>query len=412
MITKDELIDFIESFKKQPGQYTKDEIYLIGRAFKSLEFKKDKSWHWLKDKVGWTGSPDSLRCYINRRFKSNPDFNINDCETGSSNEVLTEEQKELYKTKTQIRDSYNAYRRSMRDEARIEDLKQAIIEAADKLAKLPPVEFKSTWKELKETSESNNEAVLCLSDLHIGVDCDNYYNTYNKDVAISRVEKLVNEVIKRCRENKVKTLHVLNLGDMIHGIIHTNARLESQLDVADQVVVAAQIVAHALNLLQEAAPEITYRSVFDNHSRAVADKNEHIEKEQFSKVIDFIIKQMLNNSASHVRFMNDNIDGGVGKFNLRNGKTIMFAHGHQDNINTSWQNFIGLTREWVDYIILAHYHNAKEKSYNGSIVFVNGSIVGTEQYAFGRRLFSDPFQKLIIFEPNSNTYNDINISLK
>ena len=88
----------------------------------------------------------------------------------------------------------------------------------------------------------------------------------------------------------------------------------------------------------------------------------------------------------------------------------MFAHGHQDSINSSWQNFIGMTREWIDYIVLAHYHNAKEKSYNGSIVFVNGSIVGTESYAFGRRLFSDPTQKLLIFN-KTNSYIDINIDL-
>ena len=54
--------------------------------------------------------------------------------------------------------------------------------------------------------------------------------------------------------------------------------------------------------------------------------------------------------------------------------------------------------------------SGKEKAFNGFKIFVNGSIVGTEQYALSKRLFSIPEQKLLIFDECENTL-DININL-
>ena len=76
----------------------------------------------------------------------------------------------------------------------------------------------------------------------------------------------------------------------------------------------------------------------------------------------------------------DNIDIGIGKFKLRNGKLVMFAHGHQDKTTTVVQDFIGATREFVDYIILAHYHSSAEKTFQGTKVFISGSIIGTDAW--------------------------------
>ena len=61
-------------------------------------------------------------------------------------------------------------------------------------------------------------------------------------------------------------------------------------------------------------------------------------------------------------------------------------------------------------MLLGHYHSEKAKSFQGAKVFVNGSIVGTEQYALSKRLFSNPSQTLLIFKENS--LNNISIDLK
>lgn len=378
--------NYVKSFNKNPGEYTPDEILSIGATLEQLPLKQ-RDWRSLHKQLGIVEF--NSETYRKKVYAYMKETSINSEQTD-------------YVERQKIRDLYNAYRRSMREESRIEELKEEIQSAADKCKDLPLVQY-------KESDNCVNEGVLLLSDLHIGVDCDNYYNKYNKDVARERLEKLLTQTIGYCQLNKVKTLHVLNMGDMIQGIIHTNARLEAQMDVAEQIMVAGEYVASFLNELQKAAPEITYRSVFDNHSRAIANLNEHIEKEQFSRIIDWFIEEKLKHSS--IKFISNDIDGGIGRFKLQSNKTLMFAHGHQDSKVTSVQNFIGLTKEWVDYICLAHYHNSSAKEFQGCKVFINGSIVGTEQYAFGKRLFSKPSQKLLIFNNNNNSVQDIDIDV-
>ena len=153
-------------------------------------------------------------------------------------DIVTEDEesvkyREEYKDKYKQREWYNAYRRSIREEIRLDNLKDEIKEAADKFSKLPSLKLSENTDNLKE-----KEAVLLFSDLHIGVECDNYYNKYNSDIAVKRLNSLRDQVIEYCRLNKVSTLHFLNLGDAISGLIHTNARIEQQMDVAEQVIVA------------------------------------------------------------------------------------------------------------------------------------------------------------------------------
>lgn len=393
MIDKTEFESFVESYQKEPGKYTIQQLMEIGAKFKELPLR-ERNWEELHKKLGiYNFSADAYRRRVERYMRKN------ESKEGK-------EYREAYTEKQKVRDWYNAYRRDIREEVRIENLKDEIKFAAEKFGKLEPI----VWPEVKETPVEKTEAVLLVSDLHIGVDCDNYYNKYNKDIAKERLAKLQRNVIKYCSINNVSVLNILNLGDLINGVIHTNARIEAQMDVAEQIMYAGELISNFLYGLSKEIPNITYRSVFDNHSRAIANKNEHIEKEQFSRVIDWFIAERLKDTP--IEFIANDIDGGIGRMKLASGKTLMFCHGHNDGRNNSYQNFIGLTQEWVDYICMAHYHNPASKDFQGCKVFINGSIVGTESYAFGRRLFTKPSQKLIIFNEGNNNISDIDISLE
>ena len=148
--------------------------------------------------------------------------------------------------------------------------------------------------------------------------------------------------------------------------------------------------------MQAAAPEVVYRSCSDNHARVSANKVESIASENFGRLIDFYLKAAL--VGTKIQFAEDNLDYGLGRFILDNGKVCMFAHGHQDILNQVWQGYIGASKEFVDYIFMGHLHNAKLKSYQGTKVIVNGSICGTEQYALSKRLFGDAEQILMVFD--------------
>ena len=403
---------YVESFNKT--EFTKEEAYEIGKMHRTLD-NRDKDWSALAEKLGWKNG-DALRCFVKGRLAKEGllgndslvtkiEDSIIEGKELNKEETLDEIDRKmalLFKEQTKYNDARNAYRRTLRDEARIEVMIDAIKDTATELKALPQVVYCPVY------NQSNVEAVLLLSDLHIGVMCNNFYNKYNTEIASQRLTKLVSEVIEYCHKNAVKKLNILNLGDMVQGIIHVNARVEQEMDVISQVMTASELLAQALNQLQVAAPEVIYRSVVDNHSRVIADYSQHVEKENFSRLLDWYLQERLKNT--NIKFVNDNVDEGIGKFELMNGKKVVFAHGHQDNINSAVQGYVGAFREFIDYICIGHYHQTKAKSFQDARVFVNGSIVGTEQYALSKRLFSKPCQKLIIFD--KNCINDVDIILE
>ena len=302
-----------------------------------------------------------------------------------------------------VRNEWQAYRRLIKTQAKAVSLKNTLTDVVQDLSPLPLIKFKQNNN--TKSYINADEAILMVSDWHIGVCCDNFYNKYDLEIAKQRIQKLTEETINYCKNYKVKRLNVVNLGDLIHGKIHRNARIDQELDVVKQTMAAAEILAEMLNKLQEAAPEVIYRSVIDNHSRFDADLEDALQGENLGILIDWWVKLRLEKSK--VVFAFDNLDISLGRFDLLNGKKVCFAHGHLDSINQSYQHFTGATQEFIDYILLGHYHEEKAKNYNACKVLVNSSVVGTEQYALSKRLFGIPSQSLLLFEGD----NLINISI-
>jgi len=173
---------------------------------------------------------------------------------------------------------------------------------------------------------------------------------------------------------------------------------------------AGELLAQALVKLQEAAPEVIYRSCTDNHSRFTPDKNQHLEKESWCKLIDWFLTVRLQ--STNIKMVNDNLSDSLGKFYLMNGKTVMFAHGHLDKPNSSFQNFIGATEEYVHYVLLGHYHCEKTKYFQNMKVLINGSICGTDPYAESIRKYTKPAQTLLVFDDDNLINYSINLDIK
>lgn len=405
MMTRQEFELFIQAFDKKPGDYTADELLEIGLKHKEL-LKEEKNWKNLAIKVGYPGSPETYRNFVLRRQKLLDGLTTTSPVLAPTAEALTEQSpnefQELFRKKTEIGDIYTAYKSSLRNESRLNTFKDLLVKNIQELKNLPSVKYVGTL------STNDAEAVLMFSDLHLGISCNNFYNVYNKDVAKQRLDKLSRETIRYCKKFNIKQLNVLGLGDFIQGIIHVNARIQAQMNVVEQVILASEYLSEFLNSLTAAAPVVTYRSCTDNHSRVVANKDEAIEGENLNKLIDFYLETRL--ARTSIIFAKDNLDESLGSFHLMNGKHIVYAHGHLDSINRSFENFVGATREFVDYMVLGHYHCEKAKSFQGARVFVNGSICGTEDYALSKRLFSEPSQTLLIF--NDDNILNISINLK
>lgn len=396
-MTRNEIIEKYNELLSANGNLSHDDYITLGVMHRELP-QNERNWEWLTVTTCYPNTAESYRALIKRYMKANK-INVEvDTLPQSVNEIH-----ELYKERQRLRDERTTLNRQLRDEARVERLRDSIVLAVEELKALPQCKYQGY------VGESRAEAIAMLSDLHIGMCIDEYCNKYNLEIATKRLDKWVKDVIKYCKANDVVKLNVVNLGDLIHGDIHTTIRVEQEFDVITQVMQASELVSKALNELQKAAPVVVYRSCSDNHSRILPNKNESIEKENFFRLIDWYLEERLKDT--NIEFAHDNLTTSMGKFRLMNGKLVMFAHGHLNKPNHSFQDFIGATGEYIHYVLLGHFHEERAKHFQNMRVLTNGSVCGTDQYAESIRKYTKPAQTLLIFDEDNLINHSINLDI-
>lgn len=386
-MTKQTFIELVEK-KKAEGPLQEEDIVDIGIAHRQLP-KTDRNWSWVANLIDWKGSSEALRGFVRRRITK-------DFDEDSTKDESIEKKQELFKERQLLRDERTALNALLRDQARVDRFREELQQEAKKLKDLPTIKY------VDKKVKGQIEAVALLSDVHLGMQIDEYCNKYNVNIAMKRIDKWTNDIIKYCKANNVKRLNILNLGDMISGEIHPSIRIMQEIDVAEQVMKAGELLARALNKLQECAPEVIYRSVSDNHSRFMPDLHQSIERENFFRLIDWWLEARL--AKTRIQMPKDNVNFRTGKFRLINGKLCMFEHGHQLKPNMSFQSLIGMVEEYVHYVFLGHFHEEKMKTYQNMRVWCNGSLCGTDPYANSIHKYSKPKQTLLIFD-NDNVLN-------
>lgn len=315
-------------------------------------------------------------------------------------DLLKQEQDKLYKQQIKTRDANREYRARLRDEARIENILECIHKDT--------VRFNPIIRPYNGLDNGYNTAILCIGDWHCGDNVHNFYNDFDLKILESRVEKLCHKTIKYCQRNNIKTLNVVNLGDMIQNAIHTTCRVMNEMDAIDQIKEVSRLICQLLISLAENIEQVTYRSVLDNHSRINMNYKEHIEKESFAKLIDWWLIDKINycNEKYKNEFKNpilmefDNIDDNIGYMKI-NGKNIFFSHGHLDSQHSVIQDLTFATGIIADIVLLGHFHKDQTKNFQGKKVFFNGTLKGVDEYALKKRLFGAPSQSLIVFDEDA-----------
>ena len=253
----------------------------------------------------------------------------------------------------------------------------------------------------KNSSDECKEAILCLSDWHYGICCDNYWNKYDPEIARERISQLLSESLKYIKENNVDTVHVLNLGDLIAGRIHLTLRLESRFDVITQIMEVSEILAEFLNELANNVLVVEYYSCSDNHSRLEPNKSDSLDLESLCRITDWYLEKRLSNRDNNI-FINKNTYGDdIITFDTM-GFKFLGVHGHLDKNNTTMIDSISrMTEDHYDLILTAHLHHFSADEKNRTVIVSNGSVMGVDSYAKNLRLSSFPSQNLIIVSEKS-----------
>ena len=306
---------------------------------------------------------------------------------------------ELQKERQRLQDQRREYRKLANHDGRIEHLEERMIEAADNLGKTIGLLYD------KEALPgyiipSDQEAILVLADWHYGSVTDNIWNTYNPEICIRRAKTIVEKASTRISAHDCQKLHVIILGDMVSGGIHTDCRVQSNELVADQIMRVAEILAQSIYELSKCVNEVCVYSTYGNHGRTIPNKKENIHRDNFERFIPFWLAQRFrDNERIHIIDENDN------EFIhfFIHGFAFCATHGDLDKPKQASALFPVLFEKRfgkkVDYILLGHTHHREETEELGIETMVCGSLCGSDDFANEHRLYSRPEQLLLIVDP-------------
>ena len=153
---------------------------------------------------------------------------------------IQEQERQLEVSRVKYRDARNDWSKQLRTQARIEDtlsrLESLITENTQ--YKGAPISIS------KDVAVSDKDLVVCLSDYHLGGESERSFLTreFNADVALCRLKKYLEEIVRIGDRHQCKEVYVVILGDMIDGRLHYTQALEGRMYSIEQIQKASEDV--------------------------------------------------------------------------------------------------------------------------------------------------------------------------
>lgn len=368
------------------NNYEKNLQTLIGK----VEGSVDMGWDEVCDYIGADIHPDSLRkAFATTEYGG---YNVAKYLMNKTAHELTEDmiasletkKEEEYKERVRLQDARREYNKELRTEARYENLIDVMKCAIDEM---PNLSFRS-----KEVGSSGVKASLVVSDLHYGALIDNAVNFYNTDVCKERMSMLLDKTIKYCTIHHVKELYVNLAGDLVCGNIHLTSRVEQEEDIIAQTMQVSELLSNFLAELSKHVPSIVVVCVQGNHSRVTPNKKESLNQENFERIIFEYIKMRLPNIRMLINGAEDWIAYNIGE------RKMFLEHGDKSSVSSAREKAINLLGYVPDTIVFGHFHHLEVNDDNGTDVVVNGSVMGSDSYAVRRRLHTQPYQVMQVYD--------------
>ena len=306
---------------------------------------------------------------------------------------LPDFQMERMKLSDQITQNNALLRRMSREQT----IREIGIEAAKIVAEKCPLAIS---EQPISTGKKEKVGILQLSDWHYGIVIDTIYNQYNPEIARERVAQLVSKVKDIIHKEGIKYLYIFNLGDMIAGNIHLTIRLNSRVNVLNQIMEVSEILSDAIASLSTCVEGIDYFAALDNHSRIDPIRENSLELESLCRITTWYMKERLKN-IKHVEIHETNAYGPDIITTSIQGHEVAAVHGHKDKPEKVVDNLVLMTKHNFDLILTSHFHHFQADEKNEVLVLCNSSLMGTDDYAQKLRLSAKPSQNFIVATPDN-----------
>lgn len=303
--------------------------------------------------------------------------------------LMTEKKLEVMKETQKLRDERTDYQRVVRGEARKESFIAAIERVFDN--KVETLDFIE-----QPIIDSDNDMIVCLSDMHAGIEVKNWWNTYNIDVLRQRLATYLNGIIEIQKTHKCKECLVVLGGDQISGLIHTNLRLQNNEDVISQLKIVIDFIGEFLRLLQPYFEKIKVYGIAGNHSRIMPNKEDNLKGENLEEMLLYCLNLKFSGNPGVEICEDSRIDNTICCFRTRGNQLFYVVHGDKDSVNNVVQNLTLMTGTKPDGIIMGHRHHNALETVHGVKIVQCGCVVGADDYCIDKRITGKPEQMCII----------------
>ena len=335
----------------------------------------------------WTESAYRKKFANMRRFKEEFAGDTTDI-----NEIdeLKELKRELEKEKVKVRDERNEYRKLIRDEARKESYQDQFIRSIEETAGKYALD--NTVKYHIHTV-SDNDMIICLTDIHAGIEVHNFWNNYDKDILKERLQHYLSRIHEIRERHKAQNAYLV-ISELLSGIIHPTLRIQNNQDLIDQFLM---ITDYLCDFIKDLSTEFNNVNVYvapGNHSRINPKKDQDLAHENMDNLVIPFLKARLQN-YSNVKCWDNLIEQSMAVFNVRK-LTVVAVHGDRDSFSSVADNVSKMLGAKVDLVITGHKHTNRMMTDSDVKVVQSGCLSGSDEFAINNRLRNRPEQVVCI----------------
>lgn len=299
---------------------------------------------------------------------------------------------ELQKERVRLHDERVQYNRYVRDAARLE---QKLDEIEMQITTKAQSRYNFPVNIVPVTHDQKREMLVLLSDWHIGLEFDNEFGRFNRDIAEERLQEFANEIFLKKINHGCEICNVALLGDIINGRNCWGVALENRENVIEQMTIASQMLSDFLASLCSLFAEVNFVCVSGNHSRLEKEKKDSLKDERLDNLIGWYVKSSLKHFTNFKP--RAEVDSTVAELGIC-GRLYYFAHGEFDVTTQAGISKLAFMLGEIPYAVcIGHNHTPAMLDVNGVKVIQNGCLPGSgNDYTVQNRLSGLASQTILI----------------
>lgn len=299
---------------------------------------------------------------------------------------------ELQAERQKFYDQRNAFNKLVRERSRQEELNEILVKSIQE-GDLPRLDYE--FDPYGVVTQSDNDLLVSLNDIHYGATVENYWNTYNSDICREMMCRYLDRIIQIARTHSSQNCVVWANGDEISGNIHKSITVTNKENVMEQIKGVSELIAEFIAELSKHFVTVTFVSVAGNHSRLDPNKDNALVSERLDDLIEWYLAARLQSFENVIIGGGEKVDETMYLIDVR-GKTYCGVHGDFDGSPSKIQALQTMARKPLYAVLSGHLHHCKIDDVQGIRTIMAGSFLGMDDYCVQKRIYGRPEQMVCV----------------